>query len=170
MSKFNFRNVRFAKHIFVNDGNSVALGILNLEHVVSGLPVAGSTSGETFSLEMCMRSIGLRLTANGTFAVRFPETLRTKPLIVDGNPVIDEATGRGARIPDLKSDGSEQWDANFFPITDTTRAAWVKFALTIPGVQEAIVEGRNALAAKLGVSTSAPVAAGDAPAEQEFTI
>jgi len=169
MSTFNFRKekCRFTKNIIVNPLNSVALGLLNLEHVVSGLPVAGSTTGETFALEMCMRGIGVRLTANGEFAIKFPETLRTKPLIgADGVQVIDPTTGRGARVPDLTEDGQEQWDADYFPITKVTREAFKKFALTIPGVAEAIVEGRNALAAKLG-QPALDAGTQNAPAPQE---
>ena len=170
MSTFNFRNVRFTKTIIVNDLNSVALGLINVEHVVSGLPVKGSTTGETFALEMCMRGIGVRLTVNGEFALKFPETLRMKNLIVDGHTVLDPATKRNARVPDLKEDGSEQWDADYFPITAVTRAAWKKFALTIPGVAEAIVEGRDALAQKLGVAPGADAPAPSADAPAEFSV
>jgi hypothetical protein len=174
MSKFNFRKPRFTKNIIVNPLGSVILGLLNLEHVVSGLPVAGSPSGETFDMEFCMRGLGIKLTQTGTFQVKFPEKLRMKNLLVDGNTVIDQNTGRKSRVADLDANGNEQWDADYFPISAVTRAAFTKYVTTIPGIPEAIVEGRDALVAAIArgevnasasTDTPAPVAGASAPAE-----
>jgi hypothetical protein len=177
MSTFNFRKPRFTKNIIVNPLGSVILGILNLEHVVSGLPVAGSDTGETFSLEMCMRSLGVKLTQRGTFQVKFPETLRTKNLLVDGKTVIDPQTKRNARVPDLDANGEEQWDADYFPITAVTRTAITKYVASLPGIPEAIVEGRDALVAAIArgevnasASTDAPAPAAGTPAPAEFSV
>jgi hypothetical protein len=177
MSKFNFRNARFTKNIIVNPLGSVILGILNLEHVVSGLPVAGSPSGETFAMEFCMRGIGVKLTQKGTFQVKFPEKLRMKNLLVDGNTVIDPNTDRKSRVADLDANGNEQWDADYFPITPMTRAAFTKYCASLAGIPEAIVEGRDALVAAIArgevnasASTDAPAPAAGASAPAEFSV
>ena len=169
MVTFNFRDPKFTKHVIVNPENSIALGILNVVAVVRGLPVAGSTSGETFDMEFAFRSLGLRLTAAGNFQVKFPQHMRTKPLIVDGNPVIDEDTGRTKRVPALK-DGKQVWDEDYAPITGTTRTAFTAYCTTVPGLPEALAEAKIALAAKQGASAPAPSEDAGASAEGNFSV
>ena len=78
---------------------------------------------------------------------------------------------------DLSSDlknGEEQYDASYFPITEVTRAAYTKYCSMLPGVPEAIIDGRNELAAAIArgeVDASAsPAVAGAAPAGEEFSL
>jgi hypothetical protein len=170
MVTFNFRDPKFTKHIIVNPENSIALGILNVVAVIRGLPVAGSTSGETFDMEFALRSIGLRMTAAGNFQVKFNQHLRTKPLIVDGNPVKDELTGRTKRVPALDKDGKQVWDEDFCPITATTRTAFTSYCTTVPGLPEALAEAKVALAAKQGAAAPAPSEDAGAAAEGNFSV